>query len=58
MAAVEPKTDGLQRTLKDLLAGAAGGIAQVLLGQSSHPFLARLNYSSSILHHEKAIALL
>ena len=25
-------TGGLQRTLKDLFAGAAGGIAQVLIG--------------------------
>ncbi len=27
------ETGGVQRTLKDLFAGAAGGVAQVLLGQ-------------------------
>jgi solute carrier family 25 (mitochondrial carnitine/acylcarnitine transporter), member 20/29 len=35
MASKEPEVEeqGLTRTLKDLFAGAAGGIAQVLLGQ-------------------------
>ena len=34
MAEVEiAESGGLARTLKDLLAGAAGGVAQVLLGQ-------------------------
>lgn len=35
MAAADVKADdgGLTRTLKDLSAGAAGGIAQVLIGQ-------------------------
>lgn len=32
MADSELETGGLQRTLKDLFAGAAGGVAQVLLG--------------------------
>ena len=38
MAASDIKAEegGLTRTLKDLFAGAAGGIAQVLLGQSVH----------------------
>ncbi|KAI9852558.1 MAG: hypothetical protein M1838_000426 [Thelocarpon superellum] len=33
MAEAEGKSEGLARTLKDLFAGAAGGVAQVLLGQ-------------------------
>ena len=33
MADSELEAGGLQRTLKDLFAGAAGGVAQVLLGQ-------------------------
>ena len=34
MATTDMKAEGgLTRTLKDLFAGAAGGIAQVLLGQ-------------------------
>jgi len=28
-----PVQDGLSRTLKDLFAGAVGGVAQVLIGQ-------------------------
>lgn len=32
MADPELEAGGLQRTLKDLFAGAAGGVAQVLLG--------------------------
>ena len=32
-AAAEIEEGGLKRTLKDLFAGAAGGIAQVLLGE-------------------------
>ena len=32
-AAAELDEGGIKRTLKDLFAGAAGGIAQVLLGQ-------------------------
>jgi hypothetical protein len=39
--AAEIEEGGLKRTLKDLFAGAAGGIAQVLLGEFnvlwSHP---------------------
>ena len=31
--AAELDEGGIKRTLKDLLAGAAGGVAQVLLGQ-------------------------
>lgn len=34
-AAAELDEGGIQRTLKDLFAGAAGGVAQVLLGQLS-----------------------
>jgi len=34
MSDISPESEGLKRTLKDLTAGAAGGIAQVLLGQS------------------------
>ena len=33
MADVDLDAGGLKQTLKDLFAGAAGGIAQVLLGQ-------------------------
>lgn len=32
-AAAELDEGGIARTLKDLFAGAAGGVAQVLLGQ-------------------------
>jgi len=32
-AAADIEEGGLKRTLKDLFAGAAGGIAQVLLGE-------------------------
>ena len=34
----ELEEGGIKRTLKDLFAGAAGGIAQVLLGESSAVF--------------------
>ena len=34
-AAAELDEGGIKRTLKDLFAGAAGGVAQVLLGQLS-----------------------
>lgn len=33
MEETDVKTGNLTRTLKDLFAGAAGGVAQVLLGQ-------------------------
>jgi hypothetical protein len=33
MAAIEEETAGVVQTFKDLFAGAAGGTAQVLLGQ-------------------------
>lgn len=33
MGVAEAETAGLGRTLKDLAAGAAGGIAQVLIGE-------------------------
>ena len=36
-AAAEMEEGGMVRTLKDLFAGAAGGIAQVLLGKSIIP---------------------
>ena len=36
MADVQVDAGGLKRTLKDLFAGAAGGVAQVLLGQYFH----------------------
>ena len=35
---VQSGEGGLARTLKDLFAGAAGGVAQVLLGESLLPF--------------------
>lgn len=35
--AAELEEGGMARTLKDLFAGAAGGIAQVLLGESIVP---------------------
>ena len=35
MEELEAETGGWVRTAKDLFAGAAGGVAQVLLGQSS-----------------------
>ena len=34
---LEVDQGSFQRTAKDLFAGAVGGIAQVLLGQSSQP---------------------
>jgi solute carrier family 25 carnitine/acylcarnitine transporter 20/29 len=34
-AAADIEEGGLVRTLKDLFAGAAGGVAQVLLGETS-----------------------
>lgn len=37
-AAAELDEGGVVRTLKDLFAGAAGGIAQVLLGKFGVPF--------------------
>ena len=37
-AAAELEEGGIKRTLKDLFAGAAGGIAQVLLGESGVKF--------------------
>jgi hypothetical protein len=36
-AANDLEEHGMVRTLKDLFAGAAGGIAQVLLGEFSSP---------------------
>ena len=33
MSDTAPESGGLKRTLKDLFAGAAGGVAQVLLGK-------------------------
>jgi solute carrier family 25 carnitine/acylcarnitine transporter 20/29 len=38
-AAAELEEGGVVRTLKDLFAGAAGGIAQVLLGEFERLFL-------------------
>lgn len=35
MSELDVETGGLKRTFKDLFAGAAGGVAQVLLGQYS-----------------------
>ena len=35
MSEIDGDTGGLKRTFKDLFAGAAGGVAQVLLGQYS-----------------------
>ena len=35
MSELDVEAGGLKRTFKDLFAGAAGGVAQVLLGQYS-----------------------
>ncbi|OAX79650.1 hypothetical protein ACJ72_06027 [Emergomyces africanus] len=52
MAANEIESDGALRTVKDLSAGAAGGIAQVLLGQPFDIIKVRLqtttNYSNAL----------
>jgi hypothetical protein len=45
-AVVELDQGGALRTLKDLFAGAAGGVAQVLLGMDSIQF-----YSSCFVFH-------
>lgn len=37
---LEVEGQGLAQTLKDLFAGAAGGVAQVLLGESSQCWIA------------------
>ncbi|KAG8529188.1 uncharacterized protein KY384_005823 [Bacidia gigantensis] len=46
MAEADAEAGGLQRTLKDLVAGAAGGIAQVLLGQPFDIVKVRLQTTS------------
>jgi hypothetical protein len=43
-AAAEMEKGGLVRTLKDLFAGAAGGVAQVLLGEA--PYLSCIGWIS------------
>jgi hypothetical protein len=43
-AAAEMEEGGMVRTFKDLFAGAAGGIAQVLLGESHGSFLILAQY--------------
>lgn len=45
-AAAEMEEGGMVRTLKDLFAGAAGGIAQVLLGGFG---ISLLRYSSGLI---------
>ena len=47
MGDAEVDTGGLKRTLKDLFAGAAGGIAQVLLGKSTKASLRLYPFSNS-----------
>lgn len=45
--AAEIEEGGFARTLKDLFAGAAGGIAQVLLGElCSHVFVWSMGYAA------------
>lgn len=39
MADVDLDAGGLKQTFKDLFAGAAGGVAQVLLGKSSSVYM-------------------
>ena len=39
MAELEVNTGSFQRTIKDLTSGAAGGIAQVLIGKSYLSFM-------------------
>lgn len=46
-AAAEMEEGGMVRTLKDLFAGAAGGIAQVLLGKSIVPAYENWNAAQS-----------
>lgn len=46
MSDTAPESGGLKRTLKDLFAGAAGGVAQVLLGQPFDIVKVRLQTSS------------
>ena len=53
-AAAEIEAGGLTRTLKDLFAGAAGGIAQVLLGE----FKTSLSYSFLTPRHSIQLLLL
>ena len=43
-AAAEMEDGGMVRTFKDLFAGAAGGIAQVLLGESLGSFVIVAQY--------------
>lgn len=45
MSSPDTKIGGLTRTLKDLFAGAAGGVAQVLLGQWIKVYLMANNLS-------------
>jgi hypothetical protein len=50
-----PVQDGLSRTLKDLFAGAVGGVAQVLIGQPfgkiSHLQSARETHTDFVRRH-------
>lgn len=48
MSEAAQESEGLKRTIKDLTAGAAGGIAQVLLGQSTRTFLVSYLETSAI----------
>lgn len=47
MADVDLDAGGLKQTFKDLFAGAAGGVAQVLLGKFSSVYVCRVICSSS-----------
>ncbi len=46
MADADLEAGGLKQTLKDLFAGAAGGVAQVLLGKSSSVYVSAIDLCS------------
>ncbi len=50
-ASAEVEEGGMVRTLKDLFAGAAGGIAQVLLGEFSS-WIQLCSPVQSFVHHK------
>jgi hypothetical protein len=48
--ALEEANQGLTRTLKDLFAGAAGGVAQVLIGMLYHNIFNPFKSKASVSH--------